>query len=144
MRKLYLLVGLAILVPILDIAACGGSDSPGSGGASAGSAGGQVQDFSYSIKVTWLVQGDAPTSAKCTLPDPAGPMDVQVTLSGTEDPASHQQKTAKCADGSLTFSGLDRLRTGATPFVEGLLVNVQGGGSSARVWRLYHGESRHG
>ena len=89
MRKLYLVIGLLALIPALDAAACGGNnDNTGGGGNSAGPGGGQVQDFSYDINVTWTLSGQSPSAA-------LGADDtVTIVLSGTEDPGLHASKDA--------------------------------------------------
>jgi hypothetical protein len=74
------------------------------------------------VVVSWTFDGKAASAAECTA---RGGVTVSVTMSATSDPELHQQGTADCEKGTLTFSGLN---TGALgqPFVEAALLDDKG------------------
>jgi hypothetical protein len=121
MRKLYLLVALAALIPVTYAAGCGGNnDTSTGGGSNASTQGGQVQNFAYDVKVNWTVLGQKPSATSCT------DNMVMVVLSGTEDPSLHNEKTVDCTKGPIDFPNLTRLGAGSTILVEGYLQNAMG------------------
>lgn len=74
------------------------------------------------VVVTWTFRGMPTSPAACTMNK--GQM-VRVTLSASNDPALHQDATAACEKGTVTFAGLDTAGLG-TPFVEGALLDDKG------------------
>jgi hypothetical protein len=74
------------------------------------------------VVVTWTFSGMATSPAACTANKG---QTVRVTMSASSDPSLHQDATAACEKGTVTFSGLD---TGAlgTPFVEAALLDDKG------------------
>jgi len=74
------------------------------------------------VVVTWTFHGMPTSPAACTMNK--GQM-VRVTLSASNDPALHQDATAACEKGTVTFAGLDTAGLG-TPFVEGALLDAKG------------------
>jgi hypothetical protein len=74
------------------------------------------------VVVTWTFSGAATSPAACTANKG---QTVRVTMSASSDPSLHQDATAACEKGTVTFAGLD---TGALgmPFVEGALLDDKG------------------
>jgi hypothetical protein len=74
------------------------------------------------VVVTWTFDGKPASAAECTT---RGGVTVSVTLSATNDPSLHQNATAACEKGTVTFSALDTAGLGS-PFVEGALLDDKG------------------
>ena len=74
------------------------------------------------VVVTWTFDGKPASAMECMA---RGGVTVSVTMSATSDPSLHQQSTASCEKGSLTFSALDTAGLGQ-PFVEGALLDDKG------------------
>ncbi|MEP7119791.1 MAG: hypothetical protein ABJE95_02730 [Byssovorax sp.] len=74
------------------------------------------------VVVTWTFSGAATSPAACTM---YKGQTVRVTVSATNDPALHQDATAACEKGTVTFSALDTGGLGM-PFVEGALLDDKG------------------
>ena len=74
------------------------------------------------VVITWTFSGMVTSPAACTANKG---QTVRVTMSASSDPSLHQDATAACEKGTVTFSGLD---TGAlgTPFVEAALLDDKG------------------
>src|SRR5262245_52962507 len=121
MRRIYWVFGLLAILPALDSAGCScGGDSSNEG--KNGGAGG-VQDFAYTIEVSWTIQGNAANADNCAA---IGATDLRVTLSGTVDIDLHKDKSASCTDGKVTFTNLTRLGTGSDPYIDGALLTKDG------------------
>ena len=74
------------------------------------------------VVVTWTFSGMATSPAACAANKG---QTVRVTMSASNDPSLHQDATAACEKGTVTFSGLDTAALG-TPFVEGALLDDKG------------------
>jgi hypothetical protein len=74
------------------------------------------------VVVTWTFDGKPASAAECTA---RGGLTVAITLSATGEPSLHQDTTAPCEKGTVTFSALDTAGLGM-PFLEGALLDNKG------------------
>ena len=74
------------------------------------------------VVVTWTFDGKPASAAECTV---RGGLTVAITLSATGEPSLHQDTTAPCEKGTVTFSALDTAGLGM-PFLEGALLDSKG------------------